>query len=86
MSFFKKPILGVDLGSRTIKGIRLKKSRTGKLVLAAHFFQDLSNTTKDFPENCNQEEALRAALEIQSLISSDAATTIKVDTGSITAP
>ncbi len=77
MSFFKKSVLGVDLGTRTIKGIRLKKNKTGKMVLAGHFFQDLSQTTENFPSNCNREEALKAALEIHSLGSSDAATTVK---------
>ena len=77
MSFLKKPLLGVDFGTRTIKGIRLKKNKSGKIALSEYFFQDLANTSKDFPIKCNREEALRAALETQSLVSSEAATTVK---------
>jgi len=77
MSFFKKPLLGVDLGTRTIKGVQLKKSNSGKVSLVGHFFQDLSKTSNNFPAQCNRQEALKAALEIQSLTSSNAATTVK---------
>ena len=77
MSFFKKPLLGVDLGTRTIKGVQLKKNKSGKVSLVGHFFQDLAQVSRDFPMQCNREEALKAALEIQSLTSSNAATTVK---------
>ena len=77
MIFSKKPILGVDLGSRNLKGVQLKKDKKGKVSLAAHFFQDLALTTHTYPSNCKRDEALKAALEIQSLSSRNVAATVK---------
>jgi len=77
MSFFKKPILGVDLGTRTIKGVQLKKGKNGKVELVNHFFQDLALTSDNFPVQCDRDNAFKAALEIHSLVSSNAATTIR---------
>ena len=77
MSWFKKQILGVDLGTRTIKGVKLKKGKDGRVSLAGHFFQDLATTSEEFPVRNNREEAFRAAIEVQKLSSSYAATTIR---------
>jgi type IV pilus assembly protein PilM len=72
-----KPVLGVDIGSRTIKGVKLKKGKDGRLYLDGHFFQDLAQTSEEFPERCNREEAFKAAVEIQRLSSQPASTTVK---------
>lgn len=77
MSLFKKSILGVDLGTRTIKGVKLKQGKKGKMTLVGHFFQDLSQVCEGSPAQCNREEAFAAALEVQSLKSCNAATTVK---------
>jgi len=72
-----KPVLGVDIGSRTIKGVKLKKAKDGRIHLAAHFFQDLAQTSDEFPKRCNRDEAFKAAIEIQRLNSSQAASAVK---------
>lgn len=79
LDFFRKnkPVLGVDIGSRTIKGVKLKKGKDGRVHLAAHFFQDLAQTSEDFPARCNREEAFKAAIEIQRLGATPAATIVK---------
>ena len=80
MNFFKKQILGVDLGSRTIKGVQLKAGKDGKVQLIGHFFQDLSKTTENFPTQSTtgmRDEVFKAAIETQRLTSLNAATTIR---------
>jgi len=77
MNWFKKEILGVDLGARTLKGVRLKQDKAGRVHLVKHFFQDLAQTSEDFPARVNRDEALKAAIEIQRLGSSTAAGAIK---------
>jgi type IV pilus assembly protein PilM len=77
MIFPKKLLLGVDLGTRTIKGVQLKQGKNGKVLLHKHFFQDLALISEQYPADCNREEAFKAALEIQSLVSSQAASAIK---------
>jgi type IV pilus assembly protein PilM len=72
-----KPVLGVDIGSRTIKGVKLKKEKDGRIHLASHFFQDLAQTSDEFPARCNRDEAFKAAVEIQRLNSSQAASAVK---------
>jgi|GEM_PF-2976955 len=76
MKWFKKELLGVDLGTRTLKGVKLKQQKDGRVVLSGHFFQDLSSTSEDFPARVNREEALKAAVEIQKLKSSHVAAAI----------
>ena len=73
MNWFKKPLLGVDLGSRTVKGVQLKKEKGGRVSLTGHFFQDLAKVSEDFPSRVNRDESLRAALEVQRLGSCPAA-------------
>ena len=77
MSWFKKDILGVDLGTRTLKGVKLKQDKSGRVTLARHFFQDLALTSENFPNRSNREEALKAAIEVQRLSSSVAAGAIR---------
>ncbi|NDG84582.1 MAG: hypothetical protein EBX52_06025 [Proteobacteria bacterium] len=76
MKWFKKELLGVDLGTRTLKGVKLKQEKDGRVVLSGHFFQDLSGTSENFPERVNRDEALKAAIEVQKLKASYAATAI----------
>jgi type IV pilus assembly protein PilM len=76
MSWFKKELLGVDLGTRTLKGVKLTQEKDGRVVLSGHFFQDLLSTSENYPERVNPLEALRAALEVQKLKSSYAAAAI----------
>lgn len=71
------PVLGVDIGTRTIKGVKLKKDRDGRVHLVSHFFQDLALTSDDFPNRTNVDEAFKAAIEIQRLNASQASTTVK---------
>ncbi len=77
MNFFKKQVLGVDLGARTIKGVKLTRAKDGKVHLAGHFFQDLLQTSEDFPARSNRDEVLKASIEVQQLSSSSAATTVR---------
>ena len=77
MNFFKKQILGVDLGARTIKGVRLTRGKDGKVHLSGHFFQDLAQVSEDFPSRINRDEVLKASVEVQELSSSPAATTVR---------
>ena len=75
--FFKKQILGIDIGERTIKGVKLKKDRGGRVKLVSHFFQDLSEISKNFPDQVNVSEALKATLETHRLDASHAATAVR---------
>lgn len=78
MDFFSKnkPVLGVDLGTRTIKGVKLKKDKNGGLRLAGHFFQDLAHSSDQFPANSNRDESFKAAIEVHKLGSSPASTAV----------
>lgn len=77
MSFFKKVMLGIDLGTRTLKGVQLSKGRNGKVSLKKYFFQDLAQVTSDYPSTCNREEVLKASLETQDLLYSSTASAVK---------
>lgn len=72
----RKPVLGVDLGSRTLKGIRLKE-KNGRVQLDRHFFQDLSSVSDQFPNNPPTAESFKAAVEVQALNSARASTTLR---------
>lgn len=63
---FAKSLVGVDIGSRTVKGVSLK-SRGGKLALDKYFFYDLKDTARAYPEGANPGEALRAGVSLQAL-------------------
>lgn len=77
MNWFRRKILGVDIGSRTVKGVRLRQERDGRVELDGHFFQDLSVTSDEYPARANRDEALKAALEVQKLSSSMASTALR---------
>jgi type IV pilus assembly protein PilM len=77
MNWFRRKVLGVDIGSRTVKGVRLRQERDGRVELDGHFFQDLSITSDDFPVRTNRDEALKAALEVQRLSSSMASAALR---------
>ncbi|NDF14735.1 hypothetical protein EB061_05370, partial [bacterium] len=77
MNFFRKKILGVDVGARTVKGVRLRQERDGRVELDGHFFQDLAVTSDEFPVRTNRDEALKAAIEVQRLSSSIASTALR---------
>lgn len=74
--FLQPALLGVDLGSRSVKGVKLKM-KAGRVRLVSHFFQDLAETTEDFPENINFDEALKAALQVRQLATSTVAAAIR---------
>ena len=76
MNFFKKDILGVDLGTRTLKGVKLKQDKVGRVQLVNLFFHDLALTAQHFPE-CDRAEAFKAAVETQGLSHSQTATAVK---------
>jgi len=63
---FAKNLLGVDIGSRTVKAISLKHHRGG-LALDKYFLYDLSETAKAYPTGANPAEALRAGVSLQAL-------------------
>ena len=77
MSFFKKAMLGIDLGTRTLKGVQLCKGSNGKISLKNYFFQDLAQVSKEYPGTCNREEVLKASLETHDLIHSSTASAVK---------
>jgi type IV pilus assembly protein PilM len=76
MNFFKTNVLGVDLGTRTLKGVKLKPSTSGKVKLVNLFFHDLSLTSTQFPE-CDRAEAFKAAIETQGLSHSQTASAVR---------
>lgn len=69
-------LLGVDLGTRSVKGVKLKM-KSGRVRLVGHFFQDLSLTTECFPEKVNFDEAFKAALQVRQLATSTASAAIR---------
>ena len=76
MGLFKKDILGIDLGYRTLKGVQLKQDKKGRVSLQNHFFHDLALTSENFPE-CNRDEVFKAALETHGLQHAYSATAVK---------
>jgi type IV pilus assembly protein PilM len=73
---FKKHKLGVDIGKRSLKGVRLK-TKNGRVYLDKYFFHDLAETSSKYPESAATEEVLRAAVELERLEKSETATSIK---------
>lgn len=63
--FRGKPI-GVDLGTRTIKGIQLKR-KNSYVYVEKFFFHDLSKTSDRFPDESNVAETLKANVELTEL-------------------
>ncbi len=66
MQLFKAPAIGVDVGARTIKGVRLKRKK-GHIYLDRYFFHDLAQTSSLYPEENTLEETLRANIEMTRL-------------------
>lgn len=77
-NIFKKPGFGLDLGSRTIKGVKLKK-KNGQVFLDRFFFHDLAQTSDQYPEQSNLTETLKAKVEMSRLSNSSTAVNIQDD-------
>jgi type IV pilus assembly protein PilM len=73
---FRKPSIGVDLGTRTIKGVRLRKKRN-QVYLDRYFFHDLAKTSKQFPGQADSIEPLKANIEINQLAKARAAVNLR---------
>ena len=58
--------LGVDLGQRNIKGIKLRK-KGKRIYLDKYLLHDLSQTTDEFPYKKNLSETLKAMVELNKL-------------------
>jgi type IV pilus assembly protein PilM len=65
MGLFKKE-MGLDIGSRTLKGLKLKK-KSGKIVLDRFFFYDLAENNDEFPIISNLGDSLKAIVEVNGL-------------------
>src|ERR1700722_7321699 len=80
LNYLKKPPVGVDLGSRTIKGVRLKKIKN-QVVLDRYFFHDLAQPGAQYPDRSNFEanlaERLKANVELNQLTNTGVAVNIK---------
>ncbi|RZA05710.1 MAG: hypothetical protein EOP11_12180 [Proteobacteria bacterium] len=63
---FAKNLVGLDIGSRTVKALSLKKKGRG-YALDKFFFYDLKDTAKAYPKDANPGEALRAGVSLQAL-------------------
>lgn len=63
--FWKKQPLGIDIGTRTLRGISLKKVGN-KLALVDAFLFDLSIETEQFPIHVNTPSLLKAAVETRN--------------------
>jgi type IV pilus assembly protein PilM len=72
---FKKPPIGLDIGSRTIKALKLKK-RGKKIVLDKFFFYDLAEGNAKFPTIHSLHESLTALVEVHGFANQDTVTCI----------
>jgi type IV pilus assembly protein PilM len=61
-----KPQVGLDLGNRTLKALKLKK-KGEKVFLEKHFFYDLAESNPKFPSVSNLEETLKGLVEVAGL-------------------
>ncbi len=77
LSLFK-PLIGIDLGHRTIKGVILKK-KGRKVVLDRYFFADLAEVLPGFPKSRDPSKVLLAMQEILKLAGVRASTAIPDD-------
>jgi type IV pilus assembly protein PilM len=75
MNLFKRSLLGVDVGSRTIKGVRLTKKK-GRVALEDYFFFDLAKTENGNPSEANSVECLKAGIEVNNLKNSRTAASL----------
>lgn len=76
MSWFSKPkLVGIDVGSRTVKAVALKEKK-GQIALDQFFFYDLADGNPRFPEGGDVGDALRAGVEIQRLEDSHSAASL----------
>ena len=60
----KAGLIGVDVGTRTLKGISLTKSK-GKVWLENYFFHDLADGNELYPLDAPVFECLRAMIEVK---------------------
>ncbi len=73
MKFFSKPLVGVDIGARTLKGVTLRKAG-GKVHLERCFLHDLANGNELFPMESTIDVPLLAIVETHGLKGMQAAT------------
>ncbi|MBI3534775.1 MAG: pilus assembly protein PilM [Deltaproteobacteria bacterium] len=59
-------LLGLDIGTRTIKAVKLKK-RSRQYYLDNYFLYDLLNSNKDYPATSNTESVLKNAIKTNGL-------------------
>ncbi|MBU6376792.1 MAG: pilus assembly protein PilM, partial [Bdellovibrionales bacterium] len=62
----RSALLGLDVGHRNIKGIRLT-GRSGRVALESFFCQDLSQIFQNFPSGRDLNQVLKALSEIHQL-------------------
>lgn len=77
MKWFKRQVLGVDLGSRVVKGVKLKKMRDGRVGLENYFFQDLTDVMENVQDEKTRKEAIQALIEVRKLNQSESACTVQ---------
>ena len=66
MSWFVKNLFAVDIGTRTLKGLKLKKSR-GKISIASYFFHDLLKENDSFPVVADLSDKLKSLIAVNAL-------------------
>lgn len=63
MKWPSKPRIGLDIGNRTLKALKLKKSGD-KIYLERYFFYDLAEGNAKFPQVAAIEETLKALVDV----------------------
>ncbi|MCM2282519.1 MAG: pilus assembly protein PilM [Bdellovibrionaceae bacterium] len=62
MLWLNSPRVGLDIGTRTVKAVQLKKSG-GKVFVERFFFQDLAENNDYYPLSAPTDEVLAAAIQ-----------------------
>lgn len=76
MNFLTKTTLGVDVGSRSIKAVKLRK-KGSRILLDRYFFHDLAKTSSSFPDGVDTLEVLRAGVELNNFANASTSAGVK---------
>ena len=66
MNLLKPRLLGLDVGTRIVKGIKLKKKKD-RIYVDRYFYHDLAESEKDYPNESSPTLALGAMIEMNKL-------------------
>lgn len=74
----RRQLLGIDLGHRNVKGVKLAK-RGNRILLEHYYFTDLAGVFPNFPRERDSDQVLRALAEIHQLQGAKTATALSDD-------